>query len=366
MGKEVPSQDGKAEMIKKALSLLLALLLVTACAGVSAFGAFGGAGVFEEPPTEPTTPPSDPTPAPTQVPTEEPIPPTDPPVIVTEPPQDPTDPPVDPTNPPVNPTDPPSDPTPTPKPRLEITTASHLPHTVVGSSYSMRLEANYSDAVFSDPSGGFASIGLTLSSSGAITGRSTRSGNFSVNVTAVSASAGESVQKKFTIHVYEPGETTPAPTNTPAPTEPPTDPSAEPTAFPVDPNGRLWSSASDTLIKVAPGEQFDIVLAEGISGEIISVAVTDELPEGVEFTDELASARRCGVRGVLNDGASFDFSVQFGFEEKSISMHFRVETGTASAAFPEGVYMVPFGGSPNTAALLPEQPRRKDEEEDQV
>ncbi len=353
-------------MIKRTFSILLAILLIAACTGVTAQGVFGrSVGLSEEPPADPTAaPPSDPTPAPTAEPTEEPVPPSDPPVtpVPTET-VAPTDPPVTPTpsEPTVTPTPTPG-PGPTPKPHLEITTDSHLPHAVVGSNYSVRLAANYSDAVFSDPSGVFASFGLKLSASGTISGRATQSGHFSINVTAVSASAGETVIKRFNINVYEHGEATPAPTDPPEPTES-ADPSAQPTDLPIDPNGRLWASASDTLVTVTPGEAFDIVLAEGISGEITSVELVGELPEGVEFVDELEARRGVRLTGSLPDGGSADLSVRFVGEERSVALHFRITAGAAEVDFPEGVTLVPFGGAPRTA-LLPSADRRKEEEED--
>ena len=373
MGKEVPSQNGKAEMIKRAFSILLAIMLVAFCAGVAAQGVAGSrAGVL-------AVPPADPTPAPTSVPTEEPLPPTDPPappptdVPGTPAPTDPatpapTDPtPTDPATP--TPTDPvtpaPTDPGPTPKPGLEITTASHLPHAVMGQNYGMRLEANYSDAVFSDVSGVFASMGLKLSASGVISGKANAAGHYTITVKATSASAGGSVRKTFNMNVYDPDGPTPEPTDPPAPTEP-AEPTAEPTDFPIDPNARLWASAADTLITVAPGEGFDITLADGISGVITSVALEGELPGGVEFKDELASSRSCGLSGSLEDGTEADFSVVFSGEELSVALRFHVKTGVpTSDDFPEGIRLVPFGGAPR-ATLLPTQEKRKDEEDDQA
>ena len=372
MGKEVPSQNGKAEMIKRAFSILLAILLIAACTGVTAQGVVGGrAGLLEEPPEEPTpAPTSEPTPAPTAVPTDDPIPPTDPPVTPvpseTVQPSDPpvTPPPTETAAPSETPTPTPTvEPSPTPKPALEITTDSHLPHAVVDSSYSVKLSANYADAVFSDSAGFFSSIGLKLSATGQISGKPTRSGHFTVTVTAVSASAGGSANKRFNINVYEPGETTPPPTEPPAPTES-AEPSAQPTDFPVDPNGRLWTNASDTLVTVTPDEAFDIVLIEGISGEITSLTLTGELPSGVEFADALESERCCRISGSLPNGGAAEFSVDLAGEERTVSFRFRISAGTVSAVFPDGIRLVPFGGAAKTA-LLPTGVQRKEEKEDE-
>ena len=383
-------------MTKKIISLFLALTLLAVCsaAGALGVGADSSPGIAGSEPSDPTDPPAVPT-DPPAAPTEPPAEPTDPPAAPTEPPQEPTDPPQEPTDPPQEPTDPPQEPTdppqepteppqepteppaeptdvptPSPLPAFEITTPAELPFATVGTSYSVQISANYPDAVFTEVSGtdSLSSIGLSLSSSGVISGTPNKAGKFAISISAVSAAAGGSAQKVFSLNVIAAGDPTPKPTNTPRPTHTPRptatptpEPTPEPTVVPGDVTGRLWGRAAQSLLTVAADRDFEIKLVEGVSDRLVLVGVRGELPAGVELSDNIAEAMFCSIKGNAGSPASYDFAVEFDLDGArfALSFHLTVRERVTAEGFPEGRVMIPFGGA--KTAMLPTDPKKRED-----
>lgn len=372
-------------MIKRITGLLLALLMLFCAFGALASGAVSGAPRSGEPGEEPVEPTASPEPTDTPEPTDPPKPTFTP----------------EPTN------------TPEPADPLEILTAS-LPKGKVGKSYQAQLEANYGDATFKVVGGQFDKTGLKLSSSGAISGKPKNAGTFSFVVEATSASAGTSVRKDFTIEIAP--EDTPAPTATTKPTDAPTAapssaptatpantgiaaPTATPTAAPIatstpanatstpantagpvqtpaptaantpEPTKPasyiaypLWQRAAETVQQVSVGQPFNIKLIEGISQNLSFSNFYGNLPISVEFVNEVSTTRSCSVKGVLNAEGASEFAVEFTIKGgRKLMLNFRLTAIGADVrpiiSFPQGRYLVPFGGTQN--AMLPMDDERR-------
>lgn len=360
-------------MIKRITGLLLALLML-----VFATGVIAGAAPRSHEPTEPTE-----TPEPTEAP-------------------EPTDTP-EPTNTPA-PADTP-EPTDTPKPAdpLEITTSS-LPAGKVGKSYQFQLEANYGDATFRIGSGDLGKFGLSLSKDGVISGTPKKAGTCVFVVVASSASAGSSVRKEFSLKIDEadptptptaavsepistptatPGttsgaETTPAPTQPPATVAPvnptatssstmPPAQTAQPTPAPTRPGTYiaypLWQRAAETVLQVGVGQAFDIKLIEGISQNLTFSNFYGNLPDSVEFVNEISSKRSCSVKGTLRSEGASEFAVEFTIRGgRKLMLNFRLTASGAEVrpvvGFPQGRYLVPFGGTQNVCLPIDDERRR--------
>ena len=222
-------------MIKRSVSVLIALVMLFCAAAIPALGAGReerapiftlNSGDPEKPSEEPSQPPEatdtpEPTatPEPTETPTEAPTeaPSETPSAETPKPTKTPK-----PTNTPAPATQTPKPsgtPTPTPAPQTDLAiTTSSIPSAKVGESYQCRIEANYGDAKFSVSSGDISSIGLKLSADGVLGGTPTAAGSYKFTVSASSGSAGQTVKKDFTLEVR--AASTAAPTNTPAPQTP--------------------------------------------------------------------------------------------------------------------------------------------------
>lgn len=358
-------------MIKRLTGLLLALLMLVYAAGVLAVGyePRSGEPSETEAPVETPAPTETPAPAETPAPTE----------------------------------------TPAPADPLEILTNSSLPAAKVGKSYQCQLEANYGDATFKLVGGDLKNYGLDLSKEGLISGKPTKAGSLSFVVEAHSSSADGSVRKEFSLKINEADATpspevtatpkpTPEPTATPAatggteptskPTQAPTQPpatavpstptntpgytsgpaqTAQPTPQPTKPGSYiaypLWQRAAETVQQVGVGQPFDIKLIEGISQNLTFSNFYGNLPSSVQFVNEVSSTRSCSVKGVLPDEGASAFAVEFTIKGgRKIMLNFRLTAAAADVrpvvGFPQGKYLVPFGGTQNACLPIEDERRR--------
>ena len=120
----------------------------------------------------------------------------------------------------------------------------------------------------------------------------------------------------------------------------------------------MWDAAADTIQNVGIGEYFDLVLVEGISDYLSYSDLFGNLPDTVEFVNDIAVGRTCSIRGALTAAGSTEFAIEFAIRGgRTLMLNFRLVAEAEpqppiTAGFPEGHHLVPFGSAP--AALLPE------------
>lgn len=142
-------------------------------------------------------------------------------------------------------------------------------------------------------------------------------------------------------------------TPTPAPTEAPTPTPAVPSIF--------WAGAESSVITVRAGSEVRLTLVEGLADGVEFTGQTGRLPEGIALENDTA-ARSVRISGSAVNAGETEFALAFTAGGLNFKLNFRfiAKEGTQASGFPEGRYMIPFGGS--TEALLPQQPRRREDD----
>ena len=106
------------------------------------------------------------------------------------------------------------------------------------------------------------------------------------------------------------------------------------------------------------------MLIEGISQNLTFSNFYGNLPQSVVFVNEIRTNRSCSVRGKMTGDSTSEFAIEFTIKGgRKLMLNFRLNSTTNAVqpevSFPQGKYLVPFGGT--QTAMLPMTLKKREE-----